>query len=55
MDLDFYDALLMSYTLHKLYELVEGIIREVNLGEYAHSTQKMRLGQAKTLEQAFDR
>ena len=30
MDLDLYDASLMSYTLHKLYELVEGIIREVN-------------------------
>ena len=53
-DSDLYDTQFMRCELHKLYVLVEGITREVNLVKFTQSTQKMRLEQANTLEQEFD-
>ena len=33
----------MSYALHKVYEFVESITRELNFVEFWQSTQNMRL------------
>ena len=43
-DLDLQHAAFKSYALHKVYELVESITRELNFVVFCQSTQKMRLG-----------
>ena len=44
----------MSYALHKVYELVESITRELNFVEFWQSTQKMRLDLRNTLDLNLD-
>ena len=44
----------MSYALHKVYELVESITRELNFVEFWQSTQKMRLDLRNTLDLDLD-
>ena len=44
----------MSYALHKVYELVESITRELNFVEFWQSTQKMRLDLRNTLDPELD-
>ena len=48
-DLDLQHAAFKSYALHKVYELVESITRELNFVEFWQSTQKMRLDLRNTL------
>ena len=55
LDLVLNDANFMNYALHKLYELVEGITREVNLEEFTQSIQKMRLDNANTVARGINR
>ena len=40
----------MSYALHKVYEFVESITREVNFVEFWYSTQRKRLELRNTLD-----
>ena len=44
----------MSYALHKVYELVESITRELKFVEFWQSTQKMRLDLRNTLDLNLD-
>ena len=44
----------MSYALHKVYELVESITRELNFVEFWQSTQKLRLDLKNTLDPELD-
>ena len=44
----------MSYALHKVYELVESITRELNFVEFWQSTQKMCLDLRNTLDLNLD-
>ena len=44
----------MSYALHKVYELVESITRELNFVEFWQSTQKMHLDLRNTLDLDLD-
>ena len=44
----------MSYALHKVYELVESITRELNFVEFWQSTQRMRLDLRNTLDPELD-
>ena len=44
----------MSYALHKVYELVESITRELNVVEFWQFTQKMLLLQRNTLDPKLD-
>ena len=44
----------MSYALHKVYELVESITRELNLVEFWQSTQRLRLDLKNTLDPELD-
>ena len=44
----------MSYALHKVYELVESITRELNFVEFWQSTQKMRLDLRNALDPELD-
>ena len=48
-DLDLQHAAFKSYALHKVYELVESITRELNFVEFWQSTQKMCLDLRNTL------
>ena len=43
-------AAFKSYALHKVYEFVERIPREINFVEFWQSTQKMRLDLRNTLD-----
>ena len=42
-ELDLQPAAFMRYALHKVYELVESITRELNFVEFWQSTQRLRL------------
>ena len=53
-ELDLQHAAFMSYALHKVYELVESITRELNFVEFWQSTQKMRLDLRNTLDSELD-
>ena len=53
-ELDLQHAAFMSYALHKVYELVESITRELNVVEFWHFTQKMRLDLRNTLDPELD-
>ena len=53
-ELDLQHAAFKSYALHKVYELVESITRELNFVEFWHSTQKMRLDLRNTLDPELD-
>ena len=44
----------MSYALHKVYEKVESITRELNFVEFCQSIQKMRLDLRNTLDPELD-
>ena len=44
----------MSYALHKVYEFVESITRELNFVEFSQSTQKRPLDLRNTLDQELD-
>ena len=52
--LDLQYAAFKSYALHKVYELVESITRELNFVEFWQSTQKMRLDLRNTLDPELD-
>ena len=53
-ELDLQPAAFMRYALHKVYELVESITRELNFVEFWQSTQKMRLDQRNTFDPELD-
>ena len=53
-ELDLQHAAFKSYALHKVYELVESITRELNFVDFWHSTQKMRLDLRNTLDPELD-
>ena len=53
-ELDLQHAAFKSYALHKVYELVESITRELNFVEFMQSTQKMRLDLRNTLDPELD-
>ena len=44
----------MSYALHKVFEFVESITRELNFVEFSQSTQKKRLDLRNTLDPELD-
>ena len=44
-----YDAASLSYGLHLVYQLVEGITRKIYILESHTSTQKMRMDQGNTM------
>ena len=44
----------MGYALHKVYESVESITRELNIVEFWQSTQKMRLDLRNTFDPELD-
>ena len=44
----------MSYALHKVYEFVESITRELNFVEFSQSTQKKRLDLRNTPDAELD-
>ena len=54
-ELALYDAASLSYSLHYVYQLVEGITRKKYILEGHTSTQKMRMDQGNTMrhEQAL--
>ena len=54
LELDLQHAAFMSYTLDKVYEIVESITREGNFVEFWQSTQKMRLDLRNTLHPKLD-
>ena len=47
-ELALYDAASLSYSLHYVYQLVEGITRKKYILEGHTSTQKMRMDQGNT-------
>ena len=53
-ELDLQHAAFKSYALHKVYEFVERITRELNFVEFRQSTQKMRLDLRNTLDPELD-
>ena len=44
----------MSYALHKVFEFVESITRELNFVEFSQSTQKKRLDLRNKLDPELD-
>ena len=53
-ELDLQHAAFKSYALHKVYELVESITRELNFVEFWQSAQTMRLDLRNTLDPGLD-
>ena len=53
-EFDLYNPAFMSYALHKVYEFVESITREVNFVDFWQSTQRMRLDLRNTLDSELD-
>ena len=52
--LDLQHAAFKGYALHKVYEFVERITRELNFVEFGQSTQKMCLDLRNTLDPELD-
>ena len=48
-ELALYDAASLSYGLHYVYQLVEGITRKINILEGHTTTQKMRMDMGNTM------
>ena len=48
-ELALYDVASLSYGLHHVYQLVEGITRKIYILEGHTSTQKMRMDQGNTM------